>query len=683
MGDRLARMLEARSVAVVGASDRPGSFGLRLTMEALRSPSGPKVHLVHPRRRTVLGHPCVPSLADVPGPVDLVLLGVPDHALVGELVVAAERGDGGAVVYGSAPRLADQLSAAAGDMALCGAGCMGFINLTKGIRAIGYLERDPLPPGGVTLVSHSGSVFSALLRTHRRLEFSLVVSSGQELVSTTADYLSYALELPETRVVGLFLETLRDVPRFREALALAVDRDVPVVALTVGGSPGGRALVAAHSGAVAGHDAAWEALFSAYGVHRVYGMDELVDSLEVLSIGRRVNARKAGLGIATIHDSGAERVLVAETAQQLGVGFAEISEPTRARLAHLLGPGLQPMNPLDVWSTGANTESLFTDCLATLGDDEAVGVVALAVDLVPEYDGDESYPRAVEAAHRLTDKPVVVLSNVAAAVDQCAAGRLRALGVPVLEGTRSGLRALGHVLSPRPLPLAPADVDGGRRDRWQQRLAAGPLDHELSMRLLAEYGISTVAARSVTTADTAARAAEELGFPVVLKTDNPAIAHKVAAHGVVLGLRDAAGVVSAYEDVAARLGSRATIQRQLPSGVEVCVGLVRDSLVGPLVVVAAGGSMVEALQQRRVGLPPLDAWRSRALLDQPVIARLLAGVDGRRASGVRAAVTDAVRAVSQIAVELGEVVEALDVNPLLVTADGAVAVDVLIQPRAP
>ena len=208
---------------------------------------------------------------------------------------------------------------------------MGFVNVTRGVRAIGYLERDALPPGPIALVTHSGSVFSALLRTHRRLEYSLVVSSGQELVTTTADYLAYALEQAETRVVGLFLETLRDVPRLRAALAEAADRDVPVVALTVGGSRRGQALVDAHSGALAGADAAWEALFAAYGVHRCDDLGELVDSLETFAIGRGCAPRGRPHGIATVHDSGAERVLVADVAERLGVPFADARRRPRPR----------------------------------------------------------------------------------------------------------------------------------------------------------------------------------------------------------------------------------------------------------------------------------------------------------------------------------------------------------------
>lgn len=677
---RLARMLEARSVAVVGASERPWSFGLRLATEVLRSPARPDVHLVHPRHREVLGRPCVPTLADVPDPVDLVLLGVPDRVLPDQLALASKRDDAGAVVFGTAPGIADELVAAAGPMAVCGAGCMGFVNVARGVRAIGYLEREELPTGPIALVTHSGSVFSALLRTHRRLEYSLAVSSGQELVTTTADYLRYALGLPETRVVGLFLETMRDVPKLRAALARAAAQDVPVVALTVGGSSSGRAFVDAHSGALAGDDAAWEALFAAHGVHRVANLDELADSLEMFAIGRRARPSPPDAGIATVHDSGAERVLVADTAERVGVGFGLLSAATLDRLSALLGDGLAPANPLDVWSTGADTEGLLTECLAALAEDDSVAVVALAVDLVAEYDGDLSYPRAVEAVLERTDKPVVVLANLASAVDQGQATRLRERGVPVLEGTASGLLALRHLLARRtPVGrVATPTVDRDRQARWRTRLAGHQLDDIEALALLDDYGIHVATSRPAGSADEAVAAASSVGYPVVLKTSGSP--HKSDVAGVRTGLVDDGAVRAAWADVAGRLGPRVVVQHQEPAGVEVALGLVRDPLVGPMVVVAAGGVLVEVLADRAVTLPPLSPSRARELLAELVVDRMLAGVRGAPAAD-RESVVAAVLAVSQIAVELGEALDALDVNPLIATPARAVAVDALVVPR--
>ena len=393
-------MLEARSVALVGASARPGSLGARMIAEMARSPSRPRTYLVNPRYKGIDGVPCLPDLAALPEPVDLALLAVPDRALEQELSAAARSRARSAVIFGSAvdppgrTGLRSRLAAIAADagMALCGAGCMGFVNVARGLRAIGYVEPDPLPAGPVALVTHSGSVFSALLRTRRGFGFSLAVSSGQELVTTAADYARYALQLAETRVLALVLEAIRDAPGLRAVLADALAADVPVVLLSVGASPAGQALVSAHSGALAAADGAWEALAGAYGLHRVRDLAELADTLELFATGRRA---APGTGIATVHDSGLERAHAADLAAELGVPFAALAPRTQTRLAAVLDPGLDPANPLDVWGTGRDTEPLFAECLSALAADPAVAAVALAVDLVPEFDGDESYPAAV------------------------------------------------------------------------------------------------------------------------------------------------------------------------------------------------------------------------------------------------------------------------------------------------
>ncbi len=680
---RLAAMLEARTIAVVGASERSASFGLNLTTEVLRSPSAPTVHLVNPQRRKVLGYRCLPSLADVPAPVDLVLLGVPDDVVPDQLAIASARGDAGAVVFGTAAGRSADIVATAGDMALCGPGCMGFVNLSRGVRGIGYVERFPLSVGPIAMVTHSGSIFSALLRTHRRLEYSLAVSSGREVVTTTADYLDYALGLEETRVIALVLETLRDVPRLRDSLMAAADRDIPVVAMTVGGSPTGRALVDAHSGAIAGDDAAWEALFATCGVHRVDDLDEMADSLEAFAIGRRVRRGSKPSGVATLHDSGAERALVADVADRLGVPFAPLAEATRSALTKWLEPELSATNPLDVWSRVGDTEALVVNCLEALAADDGVGVVALAVDLVPEYDGDDSYPLAVVSLIDRTDKPIVVLTNVSSAVDQDAASRLRKLGVPVFEGTRSGLRAMGHLLAdaePRRRPQ-PHPVDQTRCARWMPRLGSDGADLD-PIELVADYGISVASQHDVASADAAIAAAEGLGYPVALKTAAHGVRHKVDVDGVRLGLTDADAVRAAYEDIAARLGPDLTVQRHIESGAEFALGIVKDPLLGPLVVVAAGGTLVELLDQRAVGLPPIDADAASDMLAQLPVLRLVSGYRGRP-PGDLAALAQAVAGMSQLAVELGDRIEAVDVNPVIVSPSGAIAVDALVIPTPP
>jgi acetate---CoA ligase (ADP-forming) len=742
-GPAVRAMLEARRIALVGASARPGSFGQRMVAEVARSPSRPTVHLVNPRYRQIGGHDCVPSLADLPDPVDLVLLGVPDAALESQLALAAGRGDRSAVIFGNAweaPPASDdghgpaavaenpggqpdgaadpgapggpvplrgRLAATArgAGMALCGAGCMGFVNVAHGLRAIGYVEPDPLPAGPVALVTHSGSVFSALLRTRRAIGYTLAVSSGQELVTPAAAYLEYALTLPGTKVIALVLEAMREPARLRAVLAAAAARAIPVVLLTVGGSAAGRTMVAAHSGALAAGDGGWAALAGAYGVHRVGDLAELADTLELFGAGRRARWPSGGAavgrraGIATVHDSGLQRAHTADLADAAGVPFAEIAPATTERLAGLLDPGLLPTNPLDVWGTGNDTEGLFTGSLTALAGDPAVAALALAVDLAPELDGDQSYPIAARAAAAATDLPVVVLANVPGAIDQEAAGRLREDGIPVLEGMRTGLLALRHLLdhaaaratsapdAARPVsaPAPPHDhggsaaVGGAKSSVIME--GPGPLETGAALGLLREYGIAVARVLPAASEAEALAAAGEIGYPVVLKTGEPAIAHKTEARGVVLGLATPGALAAAYRDLAARLGPRALIFETVPPGPELSLGLVRDPDLGPLIVVAAGGTLVELLDDKAVALPPVTGAQAARMLGTLRASRLLDGVRGAPPAS-RDAVVRAITALSALAADLGDRLEALDINPLICGPDSAVAVDALLIPRS-
>ncbi len=730
-GGALAAMLEARSVAIVGASPRPGSFGERMITEVTRSPAAPQVHLVNPRYPRIGARPCLPSLAELPEPVDLVLLGVPDAAVEEQLGLAARRGDRSAVIFGGAhepaaartparaaadatgPALRDRLAALARNagMAVCGAGCMGFVNVSRGLRAIGYIEPEPLPAGPVALVTHSGSVFSALLRTTRGIGFTVAVSSGQELVTAAPEYLDYALGLPETRVLALVLEAIREPDLLRRVLARAAERDIPVVLLTVGHSAGGRAMVAAHSGALAAADGGWAALARAYGVHRVTDLAELADTVELFAIGRRARGgvRPDGgpgrRGIATVHDSGLERAHITDLAERLGVPFARISPGTRARLAALLDPGLEPANPLDVWGTGADTRGLFGGALQALADDDCVAAVALAIDLVAELDGDDSYPQAVLDAAAATDKPVTVLANLASVIDPGQAARLRAAGIPVLEGTRPGLLALRHLLDhadrePAAGPANQADEPGGpdpggaasraedrpevaggaRRERGAALLAAGQATGAALLGLLSDYGIPATRARQAAGPGAVLAAADAIGYPVVLKTDEPRIAHKSDVGGVMAGIGGRDALRAAYADMSARLGPRALVCQTAPPGTELALGIARDPALGPLIVVGAGGVLVELLADRVVALPPVDPAAAHRLLAELRVSALLDGVRGAPPAD-RDAVAAAIAALSDLALDLGGDLEALDINPLICSPAGAIAADALAIPR--
>ncbi|MGH2697998.1 MAG: acetate--CoA ligase family protein, partial [Actinomycetota bacterium] len=529
-------------------------------------------------------------------------------------------------------------------------------------------------------LAQSGSAFTALLHNHRGLRFNLAVSSGQELNTTVADYMLHALRRESTRVVALFIESIRDPACFREALALAEQRGVPVVALKVGNQELARHLVTAHSGALAGEEGAYEALFDAHGVMRVNTMNEMADVLELMSAGRRAEPG----GLATIHDSGGERAHLIDVAAEVGVRFAEMSEGTRAAISSSLEPGLPAVNPLDAWGTGNDPDRIFGECMTALLADDDTAALALVVDLKHD-EPDASYAPLVKRVAASTNKPVAIISNLSSAIDAPTAAEVRAAGVPVLEDAATGLTAFGHLFEyrdHRALPdLKPPPPPGTEiTRRWRSRLAEPePLSTLQAFELLEDFGIPTIETRSVTSVAQALRAALELGYPVALKSDKQGLAHKTEAGGVKLGLSSAGAVAEAYRDLSSRLGPDVVVQAMAPAGVEMGLGVVNDAQFGPLLVVSAGGLLIEVLEDRATGLPPVDEPRARRLVDRLKVRPLLDGVRGSDPFDSNALV-EAVQNLSSLAIELGNDLRALDINPLVVTHDGCIAVDALVEP---
>jgi acetate---CoA ligase (ADP-forming) len=457
-----------------------------------------------------------------------------------------------------------------------------------------------------------------------------------------------------------------------------------VVALKVGREERTRELVAAHSGALAGEDGAYEALFDAYGVSRVESLDEMADTLALFAAGRRAGSG----GLASVHDSGGERALLVDAAASVGVPLAEISDETSKRMEALLDPGLPPVNPLDFWGTGRNSHEIITGCVRALLEDEAVAALAFSVDLTSEDYPEMGYIAMARETFPETGKPFAMLSNLSSGIDRSDAKLLDGDGIPVLEGTLTGLAAFKHLFGYRDFrarePItgvspAPNDV----RERWLRRLSSGgPFDELDGLALLSDYGVPVVESVRAETLEDAIAAAERIGFPVAVKTATPGVQHKSDVGGVRLGVDDSPSLEDAYADLERRLGPAVTVAPMARPGVEIALGIVRDPQFGPLVLVGAGGVLVEIMRDRRLAMPPLDDVRARSLVDRLEIRPLLDGVRGQPAADVDALSTVIV-AMSWLAHDLAVHLEALDANPVICGPNGCVAVDALVVPKDP
>ena len=689
-------MLEARSVAVVGASVKEGSLGQQMLLELARGGYDGAIYPVNPGYDEVLGHRCYPSLADLPEPVDLAIVGVANQRIEQAVRDAGESGAGSVVTFSSLfeeepseagmPPLGERVAAIARehDMALFGGNGMGFVNLGTHLYATGFLTPDDLEPGAVTFLSHSGSVFSALLFNDRQIRFNLIVSSGQEIVTTMDEYLSYALDLDSTTDR---CPAARNGPAARRVRRRAREGGR---ARRPGLRPEGRS--------DGGIEADGRCPFGRAGgrARRLRGGLRRVRRARVpgpRGDGRRDRAvlqppprdavapgsrRSTTPGVSAPCSSTSRRIS--------GIPLAKISDETRERIDAVLDPGLVAENPLDAWGTGIDADRIYRESFQALHDDPDTAVVAFVVDLTRQGQPyDEGYLQVARDVWEATTKPFCVISNLPATIAKDEVGMLRGAGIPVLEGTVTGLRALTHLLDDasareRPTAVSPPGSPAGIEGEWRRRFAeATDLSESAALGLLYAYDITVVDTLPARSPDEAERAAERIGYPVAVKTAVPGISHKSDVGGVRLGVVDPLELREAYRDLAERLGPDVTIAAMAPPGVEVALGVVRDPTFGPLVVVAAGGVLVELIHDRKLALPPIDEDAARRLIDGLAMRPLLDGVRGAPPSDVDA-LARAVSRLSVLAVELGDVIAELDVNPVIVSPSGCVAVDALVIP---
>lgn len=700
----LTPLLRPQSVAIVGISQAP-RFGGWVYQNLLNLGYAGRIYGVNPRYAALHDQPCYPSLAALPEVPDCAILALPNDRLLPALQEAAALGVKATIISASAysdpapgqPSLIHQLKQTADDhsMVMCGPNCMGLIAFASRFGSSGYPIAAGIPSGNVAFITHSGTVFDSVWQNTRGIHFNYLISSGNEIVTTLADYVQFALTDPSTRVIGLFLETVRDPATFRLALQQAAESDVPIVALKVGRSEEGAKLAQTHSGALTGDDAVYEALFDYYGVQRVKNLDEMMDTLELFTAGLRPPTPY----IASIHDSGGERGLLVDLADSEGVQFAPISPATQQKLAGIIESGLAPVNPLDAWGTGNDFGSIYLKAMLALDSDPDTGLNLWVGDFYAAGVITDTYSRlAIEHKSQFT-KPLVFLSNLAAAVSPTHAAGLRAAGIPLLMGTENGLRAIKHLLDysefqrqQTPLSLSVAAPMGGdagegwrplppqvQEIRCQLQTASAALDEHASKTILRAYGIATPPESLADSLDATLNAAQGLGYPVALKTAAGEL-HKSDRGGVILNLADSVALTTAYRKLNATFGPRVLIQKMVPPGVELLLGLVNDPQFGPMLTLGLGGIFVEVFKDAKLLALPTTPDRVRTALLGLKAAPLLKGARSRPPVDIEAIVAAAV-GLSALATDLGDVIEAVDVNPLIALAAGAMAVDALIVPK--
>jgi len=696
----VGRLLAPRSVAIVGASPREDAIGFRVIRNLRRLGFAGAIFPVNPRYPEVAGLACYPTLSAVPEPVDAAFIAVPNTngpALVEEagkagiravVVNASGYADGGPEGRALQARL--QAAAKAHGIALAGPNNMGYINV-HGRTAMWTAGRFPsFTPGPVAIISQSGSIAIALSQDERHLGIAYVVSAGNEAVLTAADYLAEVIKDDHVRVVLVFLETIRDPARFSTAAGDARARGKPVIAMKVGRSEDGRAAVAAHTGALSGEDAIYDAFFERHGVVRVRDLDEMIEAATLFAAYPSPPPAARTLAVVTL--SGGEAALAADLGTELGLQFPPLSPPTLDRLRAAFPPFGAPRNPVDAWGLGWDRDR-FRQILEALLDDPTLPTIALGVDATAGGGGDTPITTQIAemcaSLAKPTDKRLVVFNNATGnGLNADVGGLLGDAGIPYLAGMRTALAV-----------LALWAVYGERRASAEAAPAASALaahvgaalrrlrtlDDVERFRLLRDVGVPAVDVLAVRSADEAIAAAERLGYPVAVKASGADVAHKTDRGLVRLGLAGAPAVKAAFEEIAARAGDRAPtliVQPMCGPGVELIVGVRNDPAFGSLTVVGLGGVYVELLREAAIRVGPVGAETAVAMLRETRAATLLDGFRGAGPFDLGAAV-QAVVALSAFGAATQDVVAAVEINPLIVLprGRGAAAVDVLLEAK--
>ena len=692
MAHRLDPLLRPRSIAVLGATERDGTVGRHTVENLLKGGFEGGLYAINPGRQSVLGVPCYSSLAALPEPVEHVMFAIADTRVEAALDEAIAHGARAATImsalvlaHDTDPPLRERVLAKIrrSGVAVCGANGMGFYNFADGVWGCGFRTRSHRRGGNVAYISHSGSGMCGIVDSEERIDFNLVVSTGQELAVSMDEYLDYALEMPGTRAVGLFMETARNPAGLVRALAKARERGIPVAALKVGRTELSAKLTVSHSGAIAGEDGVYDAIFDRYGVHRVRDMDELATTLILFAQPHPLGAG----GLVSIHDSGGERQLLIDLADDHGVPLTQLSPASTRTLESLLDPGLPAVNPLDAWSTGGpDFDVTMQNCFAVLMGDPQAALGAVVHDRATDGGIYAAYLDYLRAGHAASGKPAVLVANrQGTGADPRVVAATRE-GFPVLDGLESFLRGVRHLFDHRDFAARARGVPPAFAEtalaKMRARLAdRRRFDENDALTLLGDAGLPANAGSIVESEAAAQKAARATGYPVVLKTAKRGLDHKSDQQGIHLGLTDDAAVAAAYRDLAKRIDPRVLVAPMIAShGVEMLLGMVRDPQFGPVVLVGAGGVHVEALGDAVYALPPFDAAEAARLVGRLRIAPLLRSRRHRRPLAIDEFCRVAAR-FSALVAALGDGLSEVDLNPVIVHADGCAIVDALIVPQ--
>jgi acetyl-CoA synthetase len=699
--DQLARVFAPRSIAVVGASPSPTSFGRR-TMENLATFPG-ALYPVNGKYRDLAGRPCFASLADLPESPDCVVVAAPRDAVEAVVLEAADAGGGGVLIFASGyaetgePQhraLQDRLAAIAAERGIpvIGPNCLGIINFARGACMTFGVPARPRPPNGasVGLVSQSGALAFALAQAMEAgTSISHVLMSGNACDVDIADQVSFLAHDGDCRAIACLFEGMSDPRRFMQAAGIARAAGKPLIVHKSATGAHGAAAAMSHTGSLAGSAQAYRAMFDQAGVVAVDSFEALVETAAFFAKAPAPAAR----GVAALSISGGAGILAADAAERRGIAMPQPADETRAALAHVIPSFGSTGNPTDLTAQAVNDPAALAACADALLADPRYGALVVGFTSATGQSATR-VPLYAEAARR-AGKPVCV---VWLSQWQVGPGSREVESDPHIAMFRSMDRCFaalaawhrraGRLNEPLGAPGRLSAPDDRAVATLLRGGAGGVIAEREAKAVLRQYGVPVVEERLAQSVRDAADAAAELGYPVALKVESPDIPHKTEAGVVRLGIADEPGLREAYDAVLANARAAGPapriagvlVQPMVKGDVEIIVGGRVDPQFGPLVLVGTGGIMVELLKDATVSLAPVGVERARMMLLGLKGAALLRGFRGRPPVDIDA-LAQAVARISEFIHDHADRVMELDVNPILCSGSGVVAVDGLVSLR--
>lgn len=683
----LERLLNPRSVVIVGASPTPGALGASVLGNLERGGFKGEIHLVNPQRDIISGRPCVHSIDQLPDGIDAAVLAIPRAGVIGALRELAKKKTGGAVIFsagfaeGGEEGMAEQETigriAREGGMAVEGPNCLGFVNNKDGV-ALTFVETPAANLGdgdGVAIVSQSGAMAAVLQVTlaSKDLGVTLSVSTGNEAATGVQDYVEYLIDDPRTRVISMIVEQFRDPARFLDLADKAREKGKPIILLHPGKSEAARQSAATHTGAMAGDYALMRSLVEHHGVLMAETLEHLGDLTE---LAMRSNRFSGESGAAILTESGAFKALSLDLAEEVGLDLPEMHDADSPAMRAALPDFVPVSNPVDLTAQALVDLELYQRAIAALVGDGRVGSILLGIIQTDPATAEKKLPSIIAAIETLKpEKPVIYAGlDEGAEVPPELISKLRTLGVACYPTAERAIRAIA-TLSRAPGGKAPVRPSSRKIDVTLPS-GAGVVPEYLSKTILREAGLAFPDGKFAESEDAAAAAADAIGYPVVLKAQSAQLSHKSDAGGVALGLESEADLRRAFNKMYADVGNYSPgltldgvlVEKMSAKGGEMIVGARRDAAWGPVTLVGFGGVQAEVLKDFRLLPPDLSPAEIHDELLTLKSAKLLTGFRGSAPVDLDA-LCEMVSELGALMMSQPRILE-VDLNPVVVRGAG-------------